>query len=95
MRRIVFLGSMMKTERMVKAIPFASTLVVSWWSSLYKHQPTSPILHTNFGGKGSLHVISKSNLTRLVTNDGERKLAARDLIDILDPSSVRFDCVGG
>ena len=33
-------------------------------------------------------------MTVLVTNDGERQLAARDLIDILDPSSVRLDCVG-
>lgn len=31
---MVFLGSMTKTERMVKAMPRASTLVVSWWSSL-------------------------------------------------------------
>ena len=30
MSRIVFLGSMMKTDRMVKAMPFSSTLVVSW-----------------------------------------------------------------
>jgi hypothetical protein len=28
--RIVFLGSMMKTLRIVKATPFSSTLVVSW-----------------------------------------------------------------
>lgn len=32
--RIVFLGSMTKTERMVKAMPLESTLVMSWWSSL-------------------------------------------------------------
>ena len=30
MVRIVFLGSMTKTERMVKAMPLESTLVVSW-----------------------------------------------------------------
>jgi len=29
MVRMTFLGSMMKTERMVKAMPFSSTLVVS------------------------------------------------------------------
>lgn len=29
----------------------------------------------------------------LVTNDWEAQLAARDLIDILDPSSVRLDSV--
>jgi hypothetical protein len=33
-RRMVFLGSITKTERMVKAMPRESTLVVSWWSSL-------------------------------------------------------------
>jgi len=32
--RMVFLGSMTKTERMVKAIPLESTLVASWWSIL-------------------------------------------------------------
>lgn len=30
MVRMVFLGSMTKTERIVKAMPFSSTLVVSW-----------------------------------------------------------------
>lgn len=29
-RRIFFWGSMMKTERMVNAMPFSSTFVVSW-----------------------------------------------------------------
>ena len=28
--RIIFFGSMMKTERIVKAMPLESTLVVSW-----------------------------------------------------------------
>lgn len=32
--RMVFLGSMTKTERMVKAMPLESTLVASWWSIL-------------------------------------------------------------
>jgi len=31
---MVFFGSMIKTDRMVNAIPLESTLVVSWWSSL-------------------------------------------------------------
>jgi hypothetical protein len=39
------------------------------------------------------HVIGIGNLTVLVTYDGERQLAARDLIDILDPSSMRLDGV--
>jgi hypothetical protein len=30
MARMVFFGSMMKTDRIVKAMPFSSTLVVSW-----------------------------------------------------------------
>lgn len=34
MVRMVFLGSMMKTDRMVKAVPLESTLVASWWSIL-------------------------------------------------------------
>lgn len=38
MRRIVFFGSIMKTDRMVNAIPLASTFVVSWWSSLCDRQ---------------------------------------------------------
>lgn len=34
---MVFFGSMMKTLRMVKAMPFSSTLVASWWSILQDH----------------------------------------------------------
>ena len=30
----------------------------------------------------------------LIANDGEGELGARDLIDVLDPSSVRLDRVG-
>ena len=41
------------------------------------------------------HVIGKGNLSGLVANDGERQLAAGNLIDILDPSSVGLDGVGG
>ena len=42
----------------------------------------------------SLHIVCKGNLSALVTNDWESELAARNLIDILDPSSVRLDGVG-
>ncbi len=42
-----------------------------------------------------LHVIGVCDLALLVTNDWEAQLAARDLIDILDPSSVGLDGVGG
>lgn len=36
-----------------------------------------------------LHVVRKRNLPLLVANDGELEVAARNLIDILDPSLVR------
>lgn len=38
MVRIFFFGSMIKTERMVNAMPLESTLVASWWSILRSHQ---------------------------------------------------------
>jgi len=40
------------------------------------------------------HVIGICNLTFLVTDDGESELGARNLIDVLDPSSVRLNGVG-
>jgi hypothetical protein len=40
-----------------------------------------------------LHVVGKSDLPLLVTNDGEAKLGARDLIDILDPATVALNSV--
>ena len=46
------------------------------------------------GGGVSLHIVGKSNLAGLISNDWEGELAARDLIDILDPSSVRLNGVG-
>ena len=41
------------------------------------------------------HVIEEGNLALLVTNDWEFQIAPGDLVDILDPSSVAFDRVGG
>ena len=41
-----------------------------------------------------LHVIGVCDLALLVTDDWEAQLAARDLVDILDPSSVGLDSVG-
>ena len=35
-KRMVFFGSMTKTLRIVKAIPFSSTFVASWWSILLR-----------------------------------------------------------
>jgi len=41
------------------------------------------------------HIIGICDLTILITNDWERQITARDLIDILDPSSVGLNGVGG
>lgn len=41
-----------------------------------------------------LHVVGVGYGALLVADDGKRQLAARDLIDILDPSAVRLDRVG-
>jgi hypothetical protein len=40
-----------------------------------------------------LHVVGKSDLPLLVTNDGEAKLGAGDLIDVLDPAAVALNSV--
>jgi hypothetical protein len=40
------------------------------------------------------HVIGVCDLAVLVTDDGEGELAAGDLVDVPDPSSVRLDGVG-
>lgn len=40
------------------------------------------------------HVVSKSDLTLLVANDWEAKVAARDLVDVLDPAAMALDGVG-
>lgn len=42
----------------------------------------------------SLHVISESDLALLVTNDRETQIASRDLVDVLNPSSMALDGVG-
>jgi hypothetical protein len=43
---------------------------------------------------GDEHVVGVCDLALLVTNDGESELGSRNLIDVLDPSSVRLDGVG-
>lgn len=88
---MVFFGSMMKTERMVNAIPFWSMLVMSWWSSLVSQMSVHGGRKT--GGK-CLHIVEVCNLTLLVTDNWEVDLVSRDLLDILDPSSVRLNSVG-
>ena len=40
------------------------------------------------------HVVLKSNLSLLVANDWESKIAAADLVDVFDPVSVAVDSVG-
>jgi hypothetical protein len=92
MRRMVFLGSMMKTERMVKAMPLLSTLVASWWSILLMLSAVSRC--RNVAQSVYLHVVCQRDLTVLVANDGELELAAGDLINVLDPAIVRVDRVG-
>jgi hypothetical protein len=42
---------------------------------------------------GNSHVVQVGNLSLLVTDDWEAQLAAGDLINILDPASVRLDGV--
>merc|ERR1712080_416227 len=41
------------------------------------------------------HVVGKSDLPLLVTNDGEAQLGAGDLIDVLDPAAVALNGVRG
>ena len=41
----------------------------------------------------SLHVVEICDLPLLVADDWERQIAARDVVDILDPSSMALDCV--
>lgn len=40
------------------------------------------------------HVVCEGDLALLVANDGEGELAARDLVNVLDPARVRVDGVG-
>lgn len=41
------------------------------------------------------HVVGVGDLALLVANDGEAQLGASNLINVLDPSAVRLDGVGG
>jgi hypothetical protein len=88
---MVFLGSMMKTERMVNAMPFSSTFVASWWSILSLCQVFDFSTQQQLQ---NLHVVRQSNLTSLISDYREGELATGDLIDILDPPGVAVDCVG-
>lgn len=84
---------------MVNAMPLESTLVASWWSSLRKISRQLETLSVASGRQlsrvmGGQHVIGVCDLALLITNNWEAQLAAGDLIDILDPASVRLDGVG-
>lgn len=48
-----------------------------------------------WSGERSLHVIKIRNLALLVANDREVDLAARHVLDVLDPALVAVDRVGG
>jgi hypothetical protein len=87
---MVFLGSMMKTERMVNAMPLESTLVASWWSSL--STKVSDVSGCQI--RVLLHVVRIGDLPLLVPNDWEAQLAARDLVNVLDPSGMAVNGVG-
>jgi hypothetical protein len=82
---------MMKTERMVNAMPFSSTFVASWWSILSLCQIFDFSTQQQLQ---NLHVVRQSNLTSLISDYREGELATGDLIDILDPPGVAVDCVG-
>ena len=87
---LIFLfGSMMKTERIVKAMPLLSTLVASWWSSLdlVVSRQSSFVLFLY------IHVICERHLSLLVADDWEPEIGTRDLIDVLDPVPMLLDGV--
>lgn len=95
--RIIFLGSMMKTDRIVNAMPFSFTLVASWWSIL-SHQPHQshtpkplPSSSTRVFVSSHLHIIHQRHLPLLIPNNRELQLAPRDLIDILDPPAMALN----
>ena len=92
--RMVFLGSMTKTERMVKAMPFSSTLVASWWSILQYLSQHSSLVTLAFHHRVYAHVVEQRNLPLLVADDGELQPAAGDLVDVLDPAAMALDGVG-
>jgi hypothetical protein len=79
------------TDRIVKAMPLESTLVASWWSILRSGSDMS----RSSQEPHNLHVVRKRDLPLLVANDGELQVAARNLVDVLDPAIVAVDGVRG
>src|SRR6266480_519593 len=109
MRRMVFFGSMMKTERMVKACHEAKLalrtqfaiikdLRCPWsrhWSCLDSRAWNAAVRFFTAEAMVDciLHVVEIGNFTFFVPNDREGQVASRDLINILDPSLMAFHCV--
>jgi hypothetical protein len=79
----------MKTERIVSAIPLESTLRKSWQSILFSI--SSSVLHLSEVGQS--HVISKSDLSVLVTNNRKRQCTSSNFVNIIDPSAMSLDRV--
>lgn len=76
-------------------MPFESTLVASWWSSLYFiNISKSRYVLCFVWSVLNEHVVSQCDLSLLITDDWELQLASADLIDILNPASMAFDGVG-
>lgn len=84
---MVFFGSMMNTLRMVKAMPFSSTLVASWWSILCVQKSVfeafaailsscSFLLDMGAGRSFHSHVVCQCHLSLLVPNDRKSQVAA-------------------
>jgi hypothetical protein len=67
-------------ERNALGIDIGSILVVKPRRGQFSHPASRSRAHS--------HVVGKGDLAVLVPDDWERQLAARDLINILDPSSV-------
>ena len=65
--------------------------MASWWSILDSIR-LNPLEASNRPSVYS-HVILQRNRPLLVADDGKSELAARNLINVLDPASVALDCV--
>lgn len=79
-------------------VDVGGVLVVEPVFSLISPSPSQRDLNNNKISTiiaGYLHVIGVCNLSALIPNNWERKLAPGNLINILDPSSVRLNRVGG
>jgi hypothetical protein len=95
-KRMTFLGSMTNTVRTVKGMPFASTLLASWWSNMSYKVATLRSLSAIW--KTTMNFFLGRSLGSS-THDGVLDACwAGDLfaerLDILDPSLVLLETVG-